>query len=154
MVLQIPAGTSAPESIPTVPFLSPLPAFLRLRKKLGWKISELDYALLAFGYVNSPTAASVFAKSAQFVSHPTGGGTGPVADQNDRAPIFIPADVIPIAAQIQQLTETLNLSVSDVVSLWADIDKGSASCPFQRSSVSAQPIKARAWQRPLLWPIG
>ena len=76
--------------------LPPLPAFLRLRKKLGWKIAELDYALRAFGVTSGPVKA------------------------DDPRPI--PADFLLIAAQLKQLQKTLNLSVDQTVSLWHDIN--------------------------------
>jgi hypothetical protein len=76
--------------------LPPLPAFLRLRKKLDWKIAELDYALRAFGAT-----------------------PGVVKGDNPRP---IPADFLLVAAQLKQLQKTLNLSVGQTVSLWQNIN--------------------------------
>ena len=77
-------------------FLPPLPAFLRLWRKLGWQVSELDYALRAFGQTPGP-------------------------EKGDE-PRSISSQFILIATQLKQLQATLNLSVSQTVSLWKDID--------------------------------
>jgi hypothetical protein len=76
--------------------LPPLPAFLRLKKKLGWKTAELDYALR--GFQASP---------------------GVVKGDNPRP---IPANFVLVAAQVEQLRRTLNLSVEQTVSLLHDIN--------------------------------
>jgi hypothetical protein len=130
MQLQLPPATPvAAGVIPKLPFLSSLPPFLRLWNKLGWQISELDYALRAFGELTS--ASHAITQSPKIAPHPPGGGgTGPTAPPDVQQANFIPADFILIAAQIQQLTKTLNLSISDVVSLWADIDTDGRSSPF------------------------
>jgi Tc toxin complex TcA C-terminal TcB-binding domain/Neuraminidase-like domain/Salmonella virulence plasmid 28.1kDa A protein len=77
-------------------FLPPLPAFLRLWRKLGWQIPELDYALRAFGQTPGRT---------------TGDKSRPISKE-----------FILIAAKLKQLQATLNLSVSQTVSLWKDVD--------------------------------
>ena len=85
-------------------FLPPLPAFIRLRQKLGWKISELDYALRAFGEVAGSTAA----------------------------PTSVPISLrfVLIAADIEHVRKTLNLSVGETVALWEDIDTDGRASPF------------------------
>lgn len=76
--------------------LPPLPAFLRLRRKLGWKIAELDYALRAFSE------------------------TPGVVKGDDPRPVS--ATFLLVAAQLKQTEKMLNLSVGQTVSLWRDID--------------------------------
>lgn len=77
-------------------FLAPLPPFIRLWQKLGWRIPELDYALRAFGVT-----------------------PGVVTGDYPRP---IPAGFILVVAQLKQLQEALNLSVAQTVALWKDID--------------------------------
>jgi Tc toxin complex TcA C-terminal TcB-binding domain/Neuraminidase-like domain/Salmonella virulence plasmid 28.1kDa A protein len=76
--------------------LPPLPAFLRLKKKLGWKFAELDYALRAFRVSSAA-----------------------VRGDNPRP---LPADFLLVAAQVEHLCRTLNLTVEQAVSLWHDIN--------------------------------
>jgi hypothetical protein len=83
--------------------LPPLPAFIRLWRKLGWKVSELDYALRAFGEV-------------------AGSATGPAVPISPR--------FILIAAEIEQLRQTLNLSIGETVALWEEIDTDGRASPF------------------------
>jgi Tc toxin complex TcA C-terminal TcB-binding domain/Neuraminidase-like domain/Salmonella virulence plasmid 28.1kDa A protein len=101
-------------------FFATLPAFVRLWEKVGWQVSELDYALRAFGVVAGPVTAGV--------------------------PYPLPADFILIAAQLSQLQATLNLSLSQIVSLWHDIDvDGRASAYmslFQNKAVLNPPDPA------------
>jgi Tc toxin complex TcA C-terminal TcB-binding domain/Neuraminidase-like domain/Salmonella virulence plasmid 28.1kDa A protein len=77
-------------------FLPSLPAFLRLKKKLGWRTAELDYALRAFQV--SP---------------------GVVKADNPRP---VPPNFLLVVAQVEQLRRTLNLTVEQTVSLWHDIN--------------------------------
>jgi hypothetical protein len=85
-------------------FLACLPAFVRLWKKLEWHVSELDYALRAFGIVPGTISAT--------------------------APCPMPAEFIPIVAQLKQLRTTLKLSVSQTVSLWQEIDTDGRASAF------------------------
>ena len=101
-------------------FLPPLPAFLRLWRKLGWRIPELDYALRAFE---------------QTPGRISGDEPRPISPQ-----------FLLIAAQLKQLQAALNLSASQIVSLWKDIDTdGRASLfvsLFQNKSVTNPPDPA------------
>ena len=101
-------------------FLPPLPAFLRLWRKLGWRIPELDYALRAFK---------------QTPGRVTGDEPRPISSQ-----------FLLIASQLKQLQAALSLSVSQIVSLWKDIDTdGRASLfvsLFQNKSVTNPPDPA------------
>jgi hypothetical protein len=106
---------NAGSAFPPLPLLPPLPAFIRLWRKLGWTISELDYALRAFGEVATVATGST----------PPGLNIPIFPEPTPISPRFIL-----IAAQIQQLTQALNLSVSDVVSLWKDIDTDGRASPF------------------------
>ena len=130
---------------PPLPFLAPLPPFIRLWRKLGWTIAELDYALRAFGQVGVPTSEA----TDQITQHRGNPNFPPPPQTEDGiyvSPIFIEPDFIRIAAQIRQLTKTLNLSVSDVVSLWADIDVDGRKSPyitlFQNKAVANPPVPA------------
>jgi peptidoglycan hydrolase-like protein with peptidoglycan-binding domain len=98
-----------------LPFLVPLPPFLRLKRKLGWTTAELDYALRTFGQAGVPPEIII---------------KGSRSNISYDAPIFISPEFIQIAAQIQQLTKSLHLSVSDLVSLWNDIDTDGRTSPY------------------------
>jgi hypothetical protein len=78
-------------------FFANVPAFLRLWKKLGWTIAELDKAITG---VNS---------LAQVPS--------PSGSSSETGRSFVLA-----AAQMKQLQGSLNLTVAQLLSLWADID--------------------------------
>ena len=108
---------NAGSASPPLPLLPPLPAFIRLQRKLGWTISELDYALRAFGEV-APVASAT--------SLPGVNLNIPTIPQ----PTPISPGFILVAAQIQQLKQSLNLSVSDVVSLWKDVDTDGRASPY------------------------
>ncbi len=85
-------------------FIAALPPFLRLWRKLGWSISELDYTLRVF----DETPETVTGHELKHV----------------------PAQFVLIAAQIQQLRRMLTLSVRQTVSLWKDIDTDGRKSPF------------------------
>ena len=85
-------------------FLPPLPAFIRLRRKLGWKIPELDYALRAFGEAAGSATTQAVPISPRFVL---------------------------IAADIEHVRKTLNLSIGETnVALWKDIDTDGRASRF------------------------
>ena len=79
----------------SIGFLQRVHCFLRLWKKTGWTMTELDKALTAFGVVNSIGAPN----------------SGEISDQ-----------VLQDIAELKWLETTLSLSVTQVLSLFSNID--------------------------------